>query len=696
MLRFRFPFRFLKIFSVAPGPAIVLGLFCSVAGDSAVSAAQVTLRWRDNSNNESGFQVERATGSGSFAQIATVGAQIVSYVDDSAAANTTYNYRIRAYNGLGNSGFTNVVTIATPGAANTAPTISALSSRTISTNGTTGAIAFAVSDAQTAAANLGVAGTSSNPTLVPNANITLGGSGGNRTVTVVPAANKTGTATIAIAVSDGALSATSTFLLTVSSPVSVNTAPRIGSLADRTVALNRSTGAIAFTVSDAETTAGSLRLSATSSNPVLVPLSGIVLGGSGANRTATVAPAIGKTGSARVTIQVSDGTLSAVNSFLLTVAPASPVLTSSDINGPTLAGSMTSSNGTIQIRAAGTDIWGRADQFHFARQQLTGDAEMIVRVTGLPLTHDWTKAGLMFRASLAADAPHVSVLVTPSHGVVVQWRAQSGADSQTTSGLPGTAPEWLKLARTGDTFNAFRSENGLSWERVGSAPVDLPDVALGGLAVTSHNPSSTTTATFDSFTVNGAGAPSPGTPVTPPSPVLTSSDINAPALAGAMTSSNGTIQIRAAGADVWGRADQFHFARRQLTGDAEMIVRVAGLPLTHDWTKAGLMFRASLAADAPHVSVLVTPSHGVVLQWRAQSGADSQSSAGLAGTAPEWLKLVRTGDTFYAFRSENGLGWELVEFVQVDLPDAAYGGLAVTSHNPQAVTTATFDSFAVD
>lgn len=62
-------------------------------------------------------------------------------------------------------------------------------------------------------------------------------------------------------------------------------------------------------------------LSAESSDTVLVPLSGIGLGGSGANRTMTVSPALGLTGAATITVTVDHGTDTASDSFVLTVAP---------------------------------------------------------------------------------------------------------------------------------------------------------------------------------------------------------------------------------------------------------------------------------------------------------------------------------------------------------------------------------------
>ena len=100
-------------------------------------------------------------------------------------------------------------------AINDAPTISNVPSQTTTENISTAAIPFLVGDDLTAAGSLTLAKASSNTTLVPTANIVFGGSGENRTVTVTPAVNQTGTATITLTVSDGASTSSATFLLTV-------------------------------------------------------------------------------------------------------------------------------------------------------------------------------------------------------------------------------------------------------------------------------------------------------------------------------------------------------------------------------------------------------------------------------------------------------------------------------------------------
>jgi len=70
---------------------------------STILSSQINLTWQDNSNNEKGFKIERRSGTGRYVQIATVGANVLSYKNTGLSANTTYYYRVRAYNYYGNS-----------------------------------------------------------------------------------------------------------------------------------------------------------------------------------------------------------------------------------------------------------------------------------------------------------------------------------------------------------------------------------------------------------------------------------------------------------------------------------------------------------------------------------------------------------------------------------------------------------------
>lgn len=102
------------------------------------------------------------------------------------------------------------------GFENLAPTISSIAAQTIAEDGSTGAIAFTVSDADTPVGNLLLSASSSNTSLINAAGISLSGSGTNRSVSLTPLANANGTANVSISVSDGASSVSTSFILTVS------------------------------------------------------------------------------------------------------------------------------------------------------------------------------------------------------------------------------------------------------------------------------------------------------------------------------------------------------------------------------------------------------------------------------------------------------------------------------------------------
>ncbi len=86
------------------------------------SATSVALAWADNSGNETSFEVQRRLlPSGAFGTLASPAANVVSYTDTSATANTSYEYRVRAVNSAGASSFSNVATATTGQTVPTAP-----------------------------------------------------------------------------------------------------------------------------------------------------------------------------------------------------------------------------------------------------------------------------------------------------------------------------------------------------------------------------------------------------------------------------------------------------------------------------------------------------------------------------------------------------------------------------------------------
>src|SRR5438477_259314 len=158
----------------------------------------------------------------------------------------------------GDGGAASATFLLTVNSVNDPPTISSVASQSTDEDTPTAAIPFSIGDVETPAGNLVVSGHSSSPDLVPDANIVFDGSGSNRTFTVIPAVNQSGTASITITVEDGdGASASSSFVLTVNPG---NDLPTISHFTDYVTSENTPTAAIPFTVGDVETPAESLRL----------------------------------------------------------------------------------------------------------------------------------------------------------------------------------------------------------------------------------------------------------------------------------------------------------------------------------------------------------------------------------------------------------------------------------------------------
>ncbi len=79
----------------------------------ADSPSQITVKWSDNSSNESGFTLQRSLNGSTWSTIATLGGNATSYIDSSLSAATTYYYQVSAYNSVGTSAFSNIASTMT-------------------------------------------------------------------------------------------------------------------------------------------------------------------------------------------------------------------------------------------------------------------------------------------------------------------------------------------------------------------------------------------------------------------------------------------------------------------------------------------------------------------------------------------------------------------------------------------------------
>jgi len=222
--------------------------------------------------------------------------------------------------------------------------------------------------------------------------------------------------------------------------------------------------------------------------------------------------------------------------FFGTPAPL-PLLSpwqSQNIGSVGVAGSASYNNGVFVLTGSGADIWNSSDAFRYAWKPVTGDCTIVARVTSVQNTDPWSKAGVMIRESLNANAANAFIAVTPGNGVTWQYRSSTGGNSSYNNMAGPNAPYWVKLVRTGNTFTGYLSPDGVTWSQLGTATFTMASTVYLGLAVTSHNNSSLCLVTFDNVTA-------PNWPLLPGAPrnLTATADVAKVALTWAAT--NGVI-----------------------------------------------------------------------------------------------------------------------------------------------------------
>ncbi|MBF0452946.1 MAG: tandem-95 repeat protein, partial [Candidatus Magnetomorum sp.] len=201
---------------------------------------------------------------------------------------------------------------------NQPPSISTIA--TVNTNEDAAiSVSFTIDDLESPPCSLTIDVTSSNTDMIPQDNIFFTCDNNDYSLDIYPEANKNGVSTIEIKATDSlGLFDIQTFDIQV---FAVNDPPVINIIANQTIDEDTSTHEINFTISDIETSASSLILSANSSNTNLLPMDHIVFGGSEENRTIVITPVENLNGNALLTITVSDGELTDSTLFELIVTP---------------------------------------------------------------------------------------------------------------------------------------------------------------------------------------------------------------------------------------------------------------------------------------------------------------------------------------------------------------------------------------
>ncbi|HEX6432042.1 MAG TPA: alginate lyase family protein, partial [Niastella sp.] len=154
-----------------------------------------------------------------------------------------------------------------------------------------------------------------------------------------------------------------------------------------------------------------------------------------------------------------------------------------------------------------------------------------------------------------------------------------------------------------------------------------------------------------------------------PASYVTNYDIGNPGMAGSALYNNGTWTVKGAGNSL---STAMNLSFRKVTGDAGLIVRVAGMSLSTGG--CGVMMRESLAPGAPYYDIQLLATGGVGRHYQPK--------------APWWLKIERVGTRIFTYHSQDGINWtNLSCFYSTAFPNDMYLGFYAISNNTSAYNT---------
>ncbi|AWB06612.1 hypothetical protein A6A40_16175 (plasmid) [Azospirillum humicireducens] len=217
-------------------------------------------------------------------------------------------------------------------------------------------------------------------------------------------------------------------------------APTVSAPAGQTIAEDGTTGALTVTVGDGVTAAGTVQFTATSSDTVLIPSSGIQITGSGADRTVTVTPAADRFGSAHITLTMTDEAgNTATETFTVTVTPVAET--------PVVSGATGTSEDTLSAVIA--IARASADGAEISHFRISG-------ITGGTLYRNPDRSGAITDGDLITAAEATAVYFLPSQnantadGSLFGFQVQGARDASGNGLSPTAAAVTLTVSAVND------------------------------------------------------------------------------------------------------------------------------------------------------------------------------------------------------------------------------------------------------
>jgi hypothetical protein len=143
-----------------------------------------------------------------------------------------------------------------------------------------------------------------------------------------------------------------------------------------------------------------------------------------------------------------------------------------DIGTSIMYGGAADYQGTsILLRASGAGIAGNADNLHYLYQPMSGNKTIIAHIAAQDSVRGWATTGIMMRETLDPNASLAMIGVSYNSGT--QIISRNGKNTMATNTNVAVTPAWVKLARAGNIFTSYYSNDGINWTQAG-VPQTIP------------------------------------------------------------------------------------------------------------------------------------------------------------------------------------------------------------------------------
>ncbi|MCP5556202.1 MAG: PKD domain-containing protein [Verrucomicrobiaceae bacterium] len=291
----------------------------------------------------------------------------------------------------------------------------------------------------------------------------------------------------------------------------------------------------------------------------------------------------------------------------------------------------------------------------------------------------------------------VSLTTPAAVPTTVEFALDSG--TRTTSTANGTLalPYWVRVTRSGTSFDFYASSDGVAWEKKRSTTLSnsiSTSSYLAGIAVGNSASGTGTTATVDNVTITDlAGGGAAG--------ALVSANIGTPNPAGSDSESGGVYTVIGGGAGISTNSttDNFRYLYFPITNSTTctLTARIVGMTGGANTARAGVMIRDTTANNSRHSSMMAETSGTWRYIYRTSTNGNAATSSGSVIMKPYWVRLQRISGTIRAFRSSDGNTWVQNGADQpMALASSVLAGLAVSSRANNSLALGTFDNVTID